>query len=270
MTRTWVNLSKRMSFAYLMLGGLILLFLPTGLTGKLQLDYAHLFHVPLTVGRAATLEMQTVATEQDPQSQECKRLRAANRLLENKYANLAAELQTAHERIDELAGLRTHPEWSGMGFVQADVVTDPAVGKDELLIGCGQQDGVAKGQYVMAELSIIGKISDVTANAARVRLITNRNCRIPVQTSDGKVHGIMVGRGNGTAGIPQIPMRQPVEVNDVVFALENPVAPAVPIVTAKVASSKSASKEPLVRDTSVRPVCDVVNLKRVIVIVPRK
>jgi cell shape-determining protein MreC len=258
-----------MLFAYLMLGGVIFLFLPMGLTGNLQLIYAGIFRTPLKVGRDATRLAQTVTTTQDPQTQECERLREENRLLKNGYANIVMRLKSAQDKIDELAGLRTHPEWSGMPLLPAGVITNPAGGQTELVIDCGQIDGVAVGHYVMADNSIIGKISAVSSQTARVRLITDPLSKIPVQVAAGKLSGIMVGRRDGTAGITQIPVSQPVEVNDVVFALRNPAAPGIPIITARV-TGRTRAKEPLLWDISVRPVCDVVNLKSVIVIVPRK
>jgi len=40
-----------MLFTWCMLGGLILLFLPQGLTGKIQLGFERIFRWPLSVGR---------------------------------------------------------------------------------------------------------------------------------------------------------------------------------------------------------------------------
>jgi rod shape-determining protein MreC len=271
MARTWSNISKRMLFVYLMLIGLIFCFLlPPWMTGNLQLMYASLFRVPLAFGRTVTLGVRTAATAQDPLARENERLRTANQLLENRCANLKAELQTARSRIDELAGLRTNPEWSGLAFLQAGVMTDPAPGQSELLIARGREDGVAVDQYVMAELSIIGTISAVSAKTARVRLITDPGSSLPVRIEGGSVRGIMEGRGGGTAGITKVPVTEPVKVGSTVRASRIPGAPGLSIIAAKVTGCKRAAKEPLVWDISVRPVCDIINLNSVIVIVPRK
>ncbi len=268
MTRTLANISKRMLFVYCMLAGFIfLLFLPMGMTGNLQLLYWNIFRGPLSLCRETTVNVRTAATTQDPLTQENERLRVENRLLANKYANIESQLQTTQQRIDELAGLRTRSEWSGMGFLTAGVVTDPATGQNELIIARGRDDGVARGQYVMGELSIIGMVTDVAANTARVRLITDPKCSIPVQIADTDVRGIMVGRGDGTAGIARVRNRQSVKVDSLVLAQ---IPAGVPIVTAKVTECKRSVKEPLVGDVSVKPACDIVNLKSVIVIVPRK
>jgi cell shape-determining protein MreC len=270
MTRTWADISKRMLFVYCMLVGFIFLFLPTDLTGKLQGFYMDVFHVPLGIGHKLTVAARTTTRSQDPLAQENERLREENRLLENKYANIESQLQTAQQRIDELTSIRTtRPEWSRMSFLPAGVVTDPATGQNELIIARGQEDGVAKGQYVMAESSIIGTISVVFANTARVRLITDPKCSIPVQLGGSDVRRIMVGRGDGTAGITPVSKKESVKVDSTVLA-QIPTVPGVSIVAAKVTKCEPSRKEPLVWDVSVKPACDVVNLKSVIVIVPRK
>ena len=269
MTRTWAKISKRMLFVYLTLGGLIFLFMPTRLTGHLQLIYANLFRVPLAGGRSLTLAARTSATTEAPQAQDYERLLAAYRILENKNANIEAQLDAAREKIDVLSRLRNNPEWEHMGFMQAGIITDPEQGQGELLIDRGQQDGVAKDQYVLADFSIIGTVAAVVGQTARVRLITDRASKIPVQIAGSKVRGIMAGRGDGTAGITQITTRQSVQVDNVVYALNVPGSPEVSIITAKVTACKRA-KDPLVWDISVRPVCDIANLKSVVVIVPRK
>jgi cell shape-determining protein MreC len=268
MTRTLADISKRMLFVYCMLAGFILLFLPPKITGRLQLLYADVFHIPLSLGRAWTVKATT--TSLDPQQQEIERLREENRLAENKYSNIESQLEAAQKRIAELAGLReVKPEWSGMGFLPAGVVTDPATGQNELIIACGQEDGVAVDQYVMAEYSIIGKISAVAAKTARVRLITDPKCSIPIQLAGADVRGIMVGKGDGTAGISRVRNKESVKANSTVLA-QLPAVPGISIVTAKVTDCKRSVKEPLVWDVSVKPACDIASLRSVFVIQPRK
>ncbi len=274
MTRTHIDISKRMLFVYCMLGGLIFLFLPPRITGELQLHYANLFRVPLSFGRGIT--QSVTYKSRDPLAQEIESHRADNLAWENKYANLEAQLEEARKRIDELAGLRKNPQWSGLRFLPADVMTDPTLGQNDLLIACGQEDEVAKDQYVMADYSIIGQISQVTANTARVRLITALGAKIPVQIAGVDTPGIMMGRGDGTAGInlstktAKSKASPSINKDSVVRAISIPGAPGISIVTAKVTECRPARKDPFAWDISVKPACDLSNLKSVFVIVPRK
>lgn len=270
MTRTWADISKRMLFVYGMLVGFIFLFLPMDRTSKLQGLYTDVFRVPLGIGHELAVAARTTTTRQDPSAQEIERLLTENRLLENKYANIESQLQTAQQRIAELTGIRTtKPEWSAMKFLPAGVVADPAAGQNELIIARGKDDGVARGQYVMAEYSIIGTISAVFANTARVRLITDRNSSLQVQVADSEIRGMMVGRDDGTAVITNVRNSQSIKVGSTVLA-QIPVPGIPPIVAAKVAVCKRSVKQPLVWDVTVKPACDIVNLKSVIVIMPQK
>jgi cell shape-determining protein MreC len=253
-----------MLFAYLMLGGFIVLFLPTS---RFQLIFAGLFHRPLAIGRAVSLQAETMVTAPDPLSLECEHLREANKILENKYANAQALLTESQKTIDELAGLRRNPEWMTMAFLRADVITDPKSRPGELLVHCGQGSAVAKGQYVMADYSIIGVVSETFSNTARVQLITAPRFKMPVQIANTTVQGILEGSKEGVARITQVQLTQSVNVDDDVLALKNPAAPGVPIITAKVTGLK---RQQLLWDISVRPVCDVANIKSVFIIVPRK
>jgi rod shape-determining protein MreC len=268
MARTWADISKRMLFAYFMLGGFIVLFLPTSWTGKLQLHYTDVFRVPLGLG---PLARDVVRRSEDPLVQANKRLHETNQVLQNRCDNLEAQLEAAQKKIDRLAGVRTNSKLDAVGFLPADVVIDPTLGQNELIIGRGQDDGVKRGQYVVADLCVIGTISEVVANTSRVRLITDTRSKIPVQIGGTNVRGIMAGRGDGAAEITKVPSSQSssIKTDSVVLASNIPEAPGVSIKAAVVTGCKPA-KKPVVVDVSVRPACDVVNLTSVFVIVPRK
>jgi rod shape-determining protein MreC len=265
MTQSRIKISRGMLFACLMLGGVIFLLMPPSVTGNLQLIYANLFRVPLAAGRGLTLAARTLPTKEAPGPQDYERLLASHRRMENHVANLQAQLALAQQKIDELAGIRTNPDWNRMRFIEAAVMTDPAQGQDELLINRGQADGLIVGQYVLGDRSIIGEVSAVAAQTARIRLISNRASKIPVRIAGLNVRRIMEGCGDMLAVVTQVPAKQPAQVGEFVYALGIPGYPQVPIVTGAVAECKRA-REPLLLEITVRPVCDIANLKSVYVI----
>lgn len=275
MTRHWGKTSKRMMFTYFVLVGLIFLFSPPRLTGKLQLAYARLFSWPLSVGRQVTLASRTTAAGDIGGSpshwrDRLEALEAQNRKLQNHLANREAQLEQARNKIDELARLRSVPEWDRMSFQQAGIISISRQSQSELMVDRGQEDGLAVGQYVLGDLSMIGVVSAVAAQTARIKLITDPTSRIPVRVAELDARGVMEGRGSGTAVISQVPAREQAKPGDRVYALNTPGFPGVPIVAAEVVDSQRDPDNPLLWSIRVRTVCDVANLTSVAVIVPAR
>ncbi|GAI97229.1 unnamed protein product [marine sediment metagenome] len=84
----------------------------------------------------------------------------------------------------------------------ADVITatiNEACG--ELLINRGENDGLAEGQLVLGDYSIIGTISDVDSRLSRLKLITDPTSKVAVSIADVDVRCVMQGNGNCSAKI---------------------------------------------------------------------
>jgi len=278
MTGKWVKTSKRMTFTYCVLGGLIFLFSPASVTGRLQLTYARLFSWPLSVGRQVTVASRTAPVSETGRTIDTHRqlqdklaeLQVQHRKLRNHLANREAQLDEAQRKIDELARLRSVPEWNRMSFQQAGVISLTGQGQSELMVDRGQDDGLAVGQYVLGDLSMIGVVSAVSAQTARIKLITDPTSRIPVRVEQLDARGVMEGRGSGTAEISQVPARQQARPGDRVYALNTPGFPGVPIVAAEVVDSRRDPDNPMLWSIRVRTVCDIANLTSVAVIISEK
>ncbi len=284
MKNKWVKTSKRMMLLYGMLVGLIFLFSPPRLTGKLQLAYAHTFSGLLTTGRQLTLASRTNLPP-EPRSpgdyvralethrrlqQQIAAKEARIRKLQNHLANREAQLTEAHRRIDELAQLRTVPEWQRMRFQPAGVISNPGQDQTELMIDRGREDGLAVGQYVLGDLSVIGVVSDVMDQTARVKLITDPASKVPVRIEEMDAHGLMLGRGAGAAEIPGVAdqeMKRQPKAGDRVYAVRVPGFPSVPIIAGQVVSARPDADSPLLWNVTIRPVCDIPNLTTVAVII---
>lgn len=254
-----------MLFMYCMLGGLIFLFSPPSVTGKVQLAYARIFGWPLKMGRRLTLVSQTAVPTQDVSSRDYVKLRAEYRRLKNDASNLEAKLKEAGEQIDRLAGLRTVRQWESMRFLPATVVTATGHRQNELIINRGQKEGVIEGCYVMSgDRSIIGTISNVSPHHAKVRLITDPASKVPVEIGRTGVQGLMEG-----SKIRLVQAIHPIKEGDTVKAKKSPGFLDVAIVTAEVTECKPA-EDPMLLDITVRPVCDIANLMNVFVVMSGK
>jgi len=266
MKQKWTRLSKRMLFMYCMLGGLIFLFSPPRITGKLQLAYARLFTWPLAKSRKLTLISRPATAPQDLASTDYRTLKTQNRRLKNDLANLTAQLGEARAQIDQLAQMRTVPEWEFMRFLPATVVATSGRGRTELIINRGQEEGVTEGSYVMGadDHSIIGRVSHVSPHVAKVKLITDPTSVIPVEIGQTGVQGLMEGNKIGL-----VPARHAIKPGDPVKARKMPGFLDVAIITAEVAQCKPGD-EPLLLDITIRPVSDIANLMRVFVVTSGK
>lgn len=267
MTQRWTRVSKRMLFAWCLLGGLICLFAPQSLTGKLQLAYASVFSWPLQKGRDLTLATNAISSLHAVNAPDDGALTAEHRRLRNHIANLEAQLKEARREVDHLAGIRTKPQWDRMAFLQADIVSGQA--QDVLFINRGQQDGVAVGQYVLGDMSIIGTIASISAQNAQVRLITDRDAKTPVSIGESDLDRVMYGQsGNAATLRPLIPDTHAIRKGDKVYAKKMPGLLEVPVIAGVVAQCKRDPENPSFWDITVQPVCDITTLTGVAVIMP--
>lgn len=106
--------------------------------------------------------------------------RPADRDLEELYdqalrinENLRARLDTAHQQIAQLSGIRQAFATEPMELVAAGVLTSGAVGDAApLVIDKGRRDGIGEGQAVTCGIHLIGRVTDASPHRATVRPIT--------------------------------------------------------------------------------------------------
>lgn len=272
MTGKWTNISKRMLFAYFMLGGLIFFFTPPQLTGRLQMAYASVFRLPLTTGRTVTLAAQAPVAGEVAGSKGYAALQADYKRLRNDVANLQAQLREAVAAVDHLAQIRTVREWDRMRFLPAGVVAVTSSAQNEVIINVGHEEGAAVDHYVMAlsDHSLIGRICDVMPHTAKVRLFSDPASRIPVDIGNSGIQGLMEGRGGGSAKVPFVSSKRAVAEGDPVYVRKQSGLLDAPIVAGQVAQCRKDPDNPLLWDITVRATCDIASLENVAVVVPRQ
>ena len=254
-----------------MLVGLIFLFTPQGVTGRLQLLYARVFRLPLEVGRGLTVVAQTAAPAQHAAGRSgYEQLLATHRQLRNELANVRAKVQELRRQNELLTRLRRKPGWEDTPVLKASVITAAGHGQDELIIGKGQEAGVAVGQYVMSldDHCIIGTVSSVSAKTAKVRVITHVMSRVPASIADLGLRWFIEGRGKNGARIPLVSAEHKIKVGDPVYAEKARGFLDVATVAAEVTQCRRDPDNPLLWDIAVRPVCDVAALTDVAVVIP--
>jgi rod shape-determining protein MreC len=256
------SLSRPMLFTWFMLIGLILLFAPQNLTNDLQFAFARTFRWPLTIGKNISLYART--TQAPPEFR-------GKTQYENYIANLQEQLREKHEDVMELTGLRERlSALENAGLVVADVIRASInATKAELTINRGTDDGIAKGQFVLGDNSIIGTISGVSlrTRTARLKLFTDPASRVAVRIGQLNIDRLMLGSGNNLAKIRLLPTKHKVAVGDKVLAQKKPGFLDAAMIIGVVAQCKKDDRNPSLWDITVKPVCDTERLNTVTVIV---
>ncbi|KPL24313.1 MAG: hypothetical protein AMJ75_04080 [Phycisphaerae bacterium SM1_79] len=253
-----------MLLTWFMLSGFIILFAPQRWTNEFQFAFARIFSWPLSVGRSISLAGRM------PPTADVVGRREYNQL-QNHLANVIQQRDQAYQEIKKLSGLRRRFPLEAARLVSAGIITASMdKSQNEFIIDRGQSDGLAKGQFVLGDNSIIGTISDVSGYRAKVRLITNSTSKIPVKIAQLNVQGLMEGTGRGSAKIPLIPQKHRVKVGDIVYARNQAGLLDTPIIIARVAECKRDDDNPLLWDITTEPVSDMLMLRDVTVIVMDK
>ena len=258
-----------MLFTWFMLAGLIFLFAPQNLTNKFHFAFAHIFRWPLSIGRNISLSARTQQPLTDVVSRrEYDKLRRNHNKLQNHLANLTEQLHKEHQKVEKLSGLRNRLPLKGAKLVLADVIRDFTNGlRSEFTINRGENDGLAKGQFVLGDNSIIGTVSYISSRTAQVRLVTDPKSKIAVKIAQLNIDRLMQGDSSNYAKIKLIPIKYRVKVDDIVYAREKPGFLDASMIAGKVAQCKRDDENPSLWDITVEPVCDVKKLSNVAVIV---
>jgi len=255
-----------MLFTWCLLGGLICLFAPPSLTSKLQLAYTYAFSWPLQAGRSVSLTAGTLSALRDTNSAGGEAATTEQQRLKNQIANLEAQLQEGRQEIERLGQIRAESQLSRMTFLLADVSLTSRT-QDILFINRGKKDGVAAGQYVLGDMSIIGVIASVWPKQATVKLINGEGSKMPVTIGESDLARVMEGKIGNVAKIPNISTSYPVSIGTKVYARKVPGLLDAPIIAGRVTQCRTDPENPSQLDITVEPACDITGLTSVAVIV---
>jgi rod shape-determining protein MreC len=267
MANRQIRVPERVLFISLLLTGFIFFFAPQKLTNKFQFTFVRIFCRPVSMGREISLSKSGLMASAQGSPQHVVSRKRYDKL-HNNLANVMERLRQERQKVEKLSGLRNRPVWKGVDFVLADVITASVDGlHSELIINRGRQDGLAKGQFVLANDSIIGTVSNMDARTARVRLITDPASKIAVKIAGLNTDRIMQGSGKNSAKVQLVPTKHEIKTGEVVYAQKKPGFLGTPVIVGTVAQCKSNKENPLLWDITVEPACDAKRLTDVAVVV---
>lgn len=123
--------------------------------------------------------------------EENARLKAENLKLQQWYQK-ALLLQDKNKELNELLNLPIPQDYT---FASGNVIADSGNAYvKSVLINIGQGQGVAKGNAVLGENGLAGRVIDAGSRTSRVLLITDVNSRIPVYVEGTGYKAIMAGQ----------------------------------------------------------------------------
>ncbi|MCJ7700714.1 MAG: rod shape-determining protein MreC [Anaerolineales bacterium] len=142
--------------------------------------------------------------------------------LEAEVANLQTQIIELQQQLGEyqiLSALldfaRAYPEYQ---YVGASVIgRDPSPFVKYIHLNRGTDDGLLRGMPVVIQQGLVGRISQTTASAALVQLITDPGMAINIRLEPERVEGIISGSITGDVGLDFIPQEANVKPGDLVL-----------------------------------------------------
>lgn len=142
--------------------------------------------------------------------------------LETQLARITTELVALREtgadyqRLADLVNYVSQNQTQEV--VAADVIArDTVVALRTIVINRGVRDGVRVGMPVVTGQGLVGRVINVSANAARVQLITSEFSSVSARTQTNRVEGAVIGLASGALRLTLIPQGAQVQVGDLVL-----------------------------------------------------
>lgn len=197
-------------------------------------------------------------------------LRQRNAELESQVSSLQTEVIQLQQQLREAEVLtalldyaRPHPQNE---YVASVVIgRDPSPFLQYVYIDRGSDDGIRHGMPVVTEQGLVGRIDAVTANAARVQLITDPSSAINVRLQRLQSEAMLVGSITGEVSLEMIP--QDLEVNQGELVVTSGLGGDYPsdVVVGQVITVRKHATD-LFQTASIQPVVDFKALRAVLVI----
>ncbi len=202
--------------------------------------------------------------------QDLARLRQRNSEMEVEVSRMQSEIIILKQQISETRVLsalvdfaRVQPE---NRYLAATVIgRDPSPFLDYVIINRGSDDGLRRGMPVVTQQGLVGRIAAVTADAARVQLITDPASNINVKLEPSGAHAVIRGEVSGEISLAMIPQSAQVEIGDLILTSGLGGNYPTNILIGQVTGVRRRETD-LFQSASVQPVVDFNQLEIVLII----
>jgi len=149
-------------------------------------------------------------------------LRQRNAELEAEVARLQTQVIELQQQVTEtqiLSALVDFARASPENTYKAATVIgrDPSPFLRYVILNIGSNDGIHRGMPVVTEQGLVGRVDAVTADAARVQLITDPASAVNVSLQNSKTEAMLVGSITGNLSLDMISQDVTVQPGDVVL-----------------------------------------------------
>lgn len=130
------------------------------------------------------------------------RLAEENKRLQEWYQS-ALKLEAENKSLRDFLNVTAEPD---RAMLTTRILADPG-GRfvKSFLVAAGQNEGVERGQAVITDEGLIGRIADAAGDTSRVLLITDLNSRIPVMIEETHHRAILAGDNNEELSLKHLP-----------------------------------------------------------------
>lgn len=202
--------------------------------------------------------------------QDVARLRQQNTELEAENSRLQAEIINLQQQAAETRRLSALVEFARANpenrYLAASVIgVDPSPFLQYVIVNRGSDDDLHRGMPVVTQQGLVGRVSAVTAGAARIQLITDAGSTINVRLEPSGAQAVLQGSVTGEITLNQIPQSANIQNGDLV--LTSGLGGNFPdnILIGQVTGVRSRDYD-LFKSASVQPVVDFRQLGIVLVI----
>ncbi|MCS6906990.1 MAG: rod shape-determining protein MreC [Anaerolineales bacterium] len=203
--------------------------------------------------------------------QDIVQLQQRNLQLEAQVSQLQAQIIELQQQLAEariLSALvdfaRANPE--NRYQAAAVIGRDPSPFLRYIIINRGSDDNIRRGMPVVTQQGLVGRIDAVTANAARVQLITDSAAVVNAKIQPSGAQAVLKGQITGDLLLEMIPQGAPIEVGNLV--LTSGLGGGYPpnIVIGQISGIRSQPQD-IFQSATVQSVVDFSQLEIVLVIV---
>ena len=298
------EISHQRVFRWLMIGALACLLLPGRWADRLG-DVSASLLGPLSQGGrkltlAATENARRPGRSETVGSEQYRRLADRLGAREAELANLTQENRRLRERFAQWSGLRQKFGLARVSLIDARVLGSDSSGWRQIklldqgamqkieagqLVLSGRGDGGGRGELaeadaeLMRQMSVVGRIIQVSRSSCRLQLINDPGFRLPVfveplgQVRQGGWRGqgvlsVTPGRGGvNEMVVGMVPVAgHPIRVGDAVLGCSDPRYLPVEMLVGFVADCQPERENPLMWRITVRAAVDLHRLERVTVV----
>lgn len=212
--RAWGHRLAFVLFVAASLGLIVLSRIDQNLTERLRQSVVDVFAPAITVLKEPVAAINGAIDEARSwialHEQNAALLEANRRLLQ--WRDTALRLESENRQLRELLLMNEEPLQS---FVTARAIGDPGGPfVRTLILLIGAESGIGKGDPVLGDNGLVGRVITVGRTSSRVLLLTDLNSRVPVLIAGSRVRGILTGDNSPEPRIAFLPQSAEVMPGD--------------------------------------------------------